>query len=357
MAQAQDPAGEQPDARRPLSGPAAGPGAARIEGLDALLREIDGLRTTLQTDLSLAAGALEMGAAEVAGSLLDADRCEVSDFEGRALEHLRRLEADDRLARASGDVVVPFVPRAAVARRRRRLARLLPATPLVAAAAAIGVLLGAVPGGSSRPPASDASGAVLSSWEELTRLAADDAPAEDVHRAALDLNADIASMVARAGGDPAAARQALALLREAQVVLANDDDAAELLDALSQSRALAARLLASLPASALETLPSPVRSALADPLTAPRPSARTAERPQRSTDAPRPARSSGSASSPSPGSTSASTASTPGSASAPASPGARPTPSPEPVRSSSPSPSATTSAKPSLPVPLSAEAL
>lgn len=292
MTQAQQP--DDPQPRRALRGPAARPGTPRVKGLDALLREVDALRTTLQTDLSLAAGAVEAGAADLAASLLASDRDELAAFEARALSHLQRLEAEDRAEDRAEDAApapADVVPLAAG--RRRRLTRLLPAAPLVAAAAALVGFLGLVPGaGSGRPATTDTSGTVLSSWEELSRLSAADAPPEDVQRAALDLNADIAQMVARSGGDPAAARQALALLHEAQAVLASDDDADQLTAVLRQSRALAARLLASLPPVPRPVLSSPLRSAVARPAPVPpaRPSLAPAPKQQsaRPVSSPRP---------------------------------------------------------------------
>ena len=271
----QGPAGQQPagssgevPATRPLSRDRVRPGAPRVAALDALLRDVDALRTTLQTDLSLAAGALEAGEPGLAASVLDGDRVDVAGFEQRALGHLAALQAADAgdAAAAREDAEVRTLPSRSARRtpRRlpRRLTRVLPAAPLVAAAAALVGLFGALPGGSSREaPTTDLSGAALSSWAELERLSADDAPADEVQQAARSLNADLASMVAEAGGDPVAARQALDLLRRAQAVLSADDDADQLRSVLQQSQVLAARLLASLPPVAPE-LPSAVRSAV-----------------------------------------------------------------------------------------------
>ena len=56
------------------------PGARSADGLDALLRDVEGLRRVLETDLSLAASATEAGALDVAADVVDADRAELARF-------------------------------------------------------------------------------------------------------------------------------------------------------------------------------------------------------------------------------------------------------------------------------------
>ncbi len=272
-------AAQPPAPRRRPARPLRPPGTARVAALDGLLRDIDDLRRTLETDLSLAAGAVDAGAPDLAASLLDGDRLDVARFEQRALVRLQALadvDAEDDLVDdlaaelAAARAAVTPLPAGVVAlpRRRSRLARLLPAAPMVAAAAALVGFLGVVPSGPSRPApevTSDVSGALLSSWEELERLTTSDAPPEQVQRAARDLNAEIADMVASSDAEPDAARRALALLREAELVLSADDDAAELQQVLQQSRALAARLLASLPPVAARPPRLPATAAPAVP--------------------------------------------------------------------------------------------
>ncbi|MCU1692850.1 MAG: hypothetical protein JWM64_1941 [Frankiales bacterium] len=233
---------DEPDARAAAPVPGAralGPGTPRVAALDALLREIDGLRLALETDLTLAAGALEAGSPELAAQLVAGDQRDLVDFEQRALGHLRDLEAADVAAAQPR-------PSALSTRRTRRLARLLPAAPLVAAAAAVVALLGGMPGGSSST-GPDVTSAALSSWEELDRLTRTGASAHDVAEAARDLNADIVTLLASSDGDPATTRRALALLQGAQLALAADDDADQLQGVLAQSRALALQLAAALP--------------------------------------------------------------------------------------------------------------
>jgi len=65
----------------------------RAVSLDALLRELDGLRLTLETDLSLAAAAVDAGADVLARGILAGDQDELHAFQDRTLEQLRQLPA------------------------------------------------------------------------------------------------------------------------------------------------------------------------------------------------------------------------------------------------------------------------
>lgn len=282
-------------------------GAPRVAALDALLREVDDLRLTLETDLTLAAAAVESGATGLAGELVDGDLGQLHAFEARALHHLDRL--------AAGEVVV--------ARRRRRRRVRLATAPLAGAAAALVAVLGLLPGATSAeaPPQT----AAMSSWAHLTRLAGTDAPPSQLRVAAMQWHAEVADLVARAALDPAAARQALVLLQAEQEVLSrHDPDAVEAI--LAQSRALADRLRAALPpvaaapvrtvVSAIPRVPLPV---VVVPTSAPRPQSSRA-RAATASPSPAPAKASPTAS---PVPTPEPTASRPA-------PSASPTPSPEP---------------------------
>ncbi|MCW2779504.1 MAG: hypothetical protein JWN17_3229, partial [Frankiales bacterium] len=94
-----------PTTRRPL--PGGRPGAPRVAALDALLREIDGIRSSLETDLTLAAGAVEAGAPGLAASLLSGDRSDLAAFQDRALGHLAALEAAVEAAAAPAPAPAP----------------------------------------------------------------------------------------------------------------------------------------------------------------------------------------------------------------------------------------------------------
>lgn len=228
-----------PRLRRPAD-PAALPfGAApdedtpRVADLSSLLADIDALRLTLQTDLSLAAAALEEGAQDLAAELVDGDLQEVRAFAGRATDALARLDAPaDELP-----VLVPV--------RRRRI---LSAAPLMAAAAA---LVGFVAFSPSRPaatPETSLTGA-MAGYGQLSRLASEGAPDEQLRLAAMQLNDELAALIAQAADDPAAAQQALMLLDQTSEVLAGQGDSGVLRGVLAETVMLRERLRDALPAA------------------------------------------------------------------------------------------------------------
>ena len=243
------PAGPVPAPRRPRAVPGPpGDGPSRVPDLAALLEEIGALRTTLQTDLTLAAAALEAGADELAGELVDSDLASVRTFASRATGHLDALASADRPEQAP---VAPAAPVAAVAatapRRRRRL--VLSAGPLVAAAAAVlGFVVGVVP--EQQPvstPETRLTSAAMASWQ-LSRLADAGAPDEELAAAAEQLNDELAALIARAADDPAAAQQALLLLDATEDVLSRQGGRGLLAGVLAEAQQLRARLQEALPA-------------------------------------------------------------------------------------------------------------
>ena len=224
-----------------LSGLLPGEDAPRVPELSALLGEIDALRLTLQTDLSLAAAALEAGADDLAGELVDGDLAALHAFTGRATRHLADLQADtDTGAGASG---VPDEVEVDLPVRRRRV---LSAAPLVAAAAALVGFVTLVPTRGAATPETSMSSAALAGYE-LTRLASQGAPDEQLLRAAEELNEELAVLIAQAADDPAAAQQALLLLEQTTEVLAGQGDSGVLRGVIAETRALRARLREALP--------------------------------------------------------------------------------------------------------------
>lgn len=153
-----DPAPDSSDAaaRRGAAGDARADVAAapRVADLSALLGELDALRTSLQTDLTLAAAALDAGAPDLAHELVAADADQLATVQESALLRLRDLDAvsdapvGDAPIRAAAGLDLPAAaepgdaqpttPSPAVQHRRRtaRGRRLLPAAVLASAAAA-----------------------------------------------------------------------------------------------------------------------------------------------------------------------------------------------------------------------------
>lgn len=206
----------------------------RIADLDALLREVDGLRDTIRRDLSLAATAAEAGQDDLAGWLLLGEGGEVRSFEERALAHLHELESR---------------PEPVVAAPRRRRSRMLPAAPLVAACAALfGFLGGGLPGITDSPTTSPrTSNVALDSYAKVADLATSGASDRSISEAAAQFHAELAPLVG-AQADPAAIEKAIALLRSERVVIASSGVASPTLRAvLRQADLLVAKLQASLP--------------------------------------------------------------------------------------------------------------
>ena len=244
--------------RRSPAEPAAGlpplqPDTPRVADLSALLADIDALRTSLQTDLTLAAAALEAGADEIAADLVDNDLSEVRTFSARAAERLGSLAGLDAPAdgeRVAGDEAgsdgVPADEPVVPLRSKRRV--LAGAPLLVAAAALLGFVAGVVPErvAEPQPPAAMASAAMATSFE-LSRLADAGAPPEQLREVAEELNDELAALVARAASDPAAAEQAMILLQTTTEVLARQGDTSVLRDVMAQARALRQQLTQALP--------------------------------------------------------------------------------------------------------------
>ncbi|HTL22656.1 MAG TPA: hypothetical protein VL281_01360 [Mycobacteriales bacterium] len=205
----------------------------RVEALDALLREVDDLRLTLETDLSLAASAVESGEPGVAADILGADRAALHAFEDRALAHLGELDSP----------------------RRQRIWAQVHAAPIVAAAALVGVLVGVVP--HTLGPGPDSSTRNVAASDSLQRLQelAENGSADEVRAASAQLHLQLAGVVANAKYDPAAAQTALLLLTYEQSAIVRSGDSGALADVLRQSQALAAAIVAALPRSARTSIP------------------------------------------------------------------------------------------------------
>jgi hypothetical protein len=269
----------------------------RIADLDSLLREVDTLRDTMRRDLTLAATAVEAGDDELAGWLLLGQDGAVRAFETRALSHLSALEAGD----------VRDAPDTARIPAPRRAARMLPAAPLVAAAAAvIGFLTGAVPGvGGPAVTSPQTSNSALQSYSELTRLASAGASASTISAAAQKFHSDLAPLVSTANSDPAATQRAIDLLQSERAVIAGEADSPALRAVLAQADLLVRKLRARLPHTTHVVVPAaPVTNnnggrSSTQPKSSPTPKPSPSASPKAS---PKPSASSSAKSSPSPSS-------------------------------------------------------
>jgi hypothetical protein len=219
----------------------------RIAELDALLRDVDALRCTMRRDLTLAATAAEAGADDLAGWLLLGEDGEVRAFEQRALAHLDALKGDDEPT--ASDLTD---------KKQRRVHRMMPAAPLVAAAAAVvGFLSGVVPSTGGAVTSPKTSNAALQSYAQLTELASHGASASSISAAAQRFHADLAPLVADANTNPAAAEKAIALLQTERVLIAGEADSPALRAVLAQADALVVRLRATLPRHSVRVIVPP----------------------------------------------------------------------------------------------------
>jgi hypothetical protein len=249
-----------------------------VEELDALLRQVDDLRLTLETDLSLAAAALEAGVPELALDVVDSDRAELAAFEQHALHQLADLS-----------------------RHRRRSWVPAHAASIAVAAGLVGLLAGVLPQALAprQPDALPVSAAATESLERLQDLALN-GDANDIREASAELHAQLAAVVDQAHSDPAAAQTALLLLSYEQNAIARSSDRGALRDVLRQSQALARRIRAALPVAVRTSLPDQTLTDAAtssDPAAKPSP---TASPKPTATASPKPATSPTPSASPSP---------------------------------------------------------
>ncbi|HUR52270.1 MAG TPA: hypothetical protein VMZ11_09115 [Mycobacteriales bacterium] len=228
----------------------------RVDALDAFLREVDDLRLTLETDLTLAASAVEQGAPQVASDILGSDRDALHRFEERALDQLAGLEQHEH---------------------HRRLRMPAHAGPILVAAALVGVLAGVAP--SALAPTTEATPQTVAATDSLQRLQelAQSGDTDQVRAASVQLHAQLASVLANAKSDPEAAQTALLLLTYEQSAIVRSGDSRELADVLLQSRALARAIVAALPAAVRPGVARPglavaPKPASASPKPAPKPS-------------------------------------------------------------------------------------
>jgi len=203
--------------------------------LVGLLEEMHDLRMTLAADLSVAAGAADAGANEVARDIIEADREELARFARVANISLERLER----------------PRPAPEPRpawRRRVAVALPVVPVVgamalSAAAATGVL--PVPGATHQtktPVVRADDRSPVTTFQQLVDVLDSDPSASQVIAAASKLHKQLRDLIATSPNDPNKAAEIAQLLRmEQSLLMRTQPPGASVV--LNATRKLAARLV------------------------------------------------------------------------------------------------------------------
>jgi hypothetical protein len=222
--------------------------APRSAELDALLRDLDQLRRTLETDLSVAAAAVEAGSVDVAVDVLEHDQQALGVFSGRAGQHLRPA-------------------------RRPGLRRLLTtsAGPIGLAAAAAAVVAIAVLAPGQRTPSgpdvaagpSETQSATLTAsltalampYQALVELSDENAPDHQVRAAAGRLDAGVRQAQPQLRADPLAATAALGMLQAEHQVLKARDTAGSMSDLVQRNQQLSQQIRDQLPPGTV--LPSP----------------------------------------------------------------------------------------------------
>jgi hypothetical protein len=280
--------------------PERGPIEPAPAGVERLLAELADLRLLLDSDLTIAAAALDADAPGMASQII-----------GDEHERLNSLQA--RILRGVTPRPEPAV--ALVAQRlplARRFANHLPAgaTAALAAAAVAAVVLGGasvIPTGHGSRPALAADVAnATDSYDAFSRIATSKTGvAADVEAAAAALHASLQPLIDAAGSNPESAQRALELLQAEQLLLLQSKPAGANA-ILREAHRLVLRLRSQAPSVVPPAATRPLATA------SPKPAAKTSAKPTTKASP-----------SPSPS----------------ASPATKPSPKPKPSTSPSPSPS------------------
>lgn len=240
--------------------------------LSAIRREVDRLRLTLTSDLSLAAAAVDDSKADIAGEIVEADRVEMAEFAQRALRRLREEHPRHRSVRRP------------VRRAGAWAARLSPALAVAALVAVVTV--GSAPARAPYRAMSPISQVTRSLEAFQATVTSDRNDSTAVLHAAAALRASITELLSQARHDPATASQLLQVLRtEEALLLAMHPSCAPVL--LPQVASLLAQLSSSAPPAPANTpstvpVPTPAPSLTVPTAPAsPRPKASNSPYPQR----------------------------------------------------------------------------
>ncbi|HVF03688.1 MAG TPA: hypothetical protein VNA20_02500 [Frankiaceae bacterium] len=200
--------------------------------VEDVLREVADFRLALETDMIIAAAAVDADSPEVLSEVLDGERLELASFHDRLLERLADAAADDELASR----------RAARARQPRRVGR---AAGYVAAAAVALAILGVGRGVVAPTDMRAASNAAAMEtadqhYADFSSAVTSDSPAA-VREAAQQLHRTLQRLINDHASDPEVAQRAAQLLQaEISLLRATDPDGAS--QVLAQARSLVTML-------------------------------------------------------------------------------------------------------------------
>ena len=255
--------------------------------VEEVLRDVADFRLALETDMIIAAAAVEADSPDLLAEVIDGERLELATFHDRLLTRLADAAADDEIA----------------LRRARRAPRSASGwgTRFVAAAAAA-IAVAGVGRSVVTPSTTPASQTMVMQTADQryadfsTAVRGDSAIA--VQHAADKLHQTIETLIAHHAGDPEMAQRAAQLL-QAEIALLQINDPVGASAVLAQAHSLAKRLKQAAPAGVRATV-APVLDAAMSPRPTTKPKATTSPSPKATkspSPSPSPSRSSSASSS------------------------------------------------------------
>jgi hypothetical protein len=242
--------------------------------VEDVLREVADFRLALETDMIIAAAALDAESPDLLGEVLDGERAELATFHDRVLGRLADAAADDELA----------LRRTRKAPRRRFTATLTAAAALLTV---LGVGRTVVPN-DARPATTAASNSAAlataqDQYADFSSAVSSQSPGA-VRDAATQLHITLQNLIANHAGDPEVARRAAQLL-QAEISLLEVRDPAGASAVLAQARGLVTMLQRAAPARVRASV-QPLLDAVSKPK--PKPSASPSPKKPSPTPAPKP---------------------------------------------------------------------
>lgn len=195
--------------------------------VEQVLRDVADFRLALETDMIIAAAAVEAESPDLLSEVIDGERLELATFHDRLLERLADAAAEDEIA----------------VRRDRKVPRAVGAVRapwLVAASVALVALLGAgraiVSSPADRPTDSVAMQTADQRFSDFSSAVSSSSPVA-VRKAANDLHATLETLITQHANDPAVAQRAAQIL-QAEISLLRVTDPEGASQVLDQARKL-----------------------------------------------------------------------------------------------------------------------
>lgn len=235
--------------------------------VEDVLRDVADFRLALETDMIIAAAALDAATPELLDELLDGERAELASFHDLVLGRLADAAASDELA----------------LRRDRRKPRGSRVQRAAAVAAVVAAVLGAgrvamvrTDRPSTEAAADSAALAVANTqYTNLSSAMTSHTPGA-VNLAAQQLHKTLTSLIAQHAGDPEIAQQTARMLQAEISLLEGRGDASS--QVLAQARRLATMLQNNAPAGVRASV-APILAVVATPKPSPKPSPKASPKP------------------------------------------------------------------------------